>query len=348
MVNKKLQLFFFRAIAVSAPLLLVFACFEVALRFTGPHYYQFNKYSQVYYTNPRGYYNIVGMHDSGFLYGLAYKQSEEGFRLPLSQAAAGEKTGRRIPSILILGDSFTYGRGVRYKDLYATRLQKKLDADGEGERILNCATENSDLQEIIETYETQASRHKFKVVVYGFVLNDFGLVSGGREIVGSDFIDQNNGGNSWNRFRAMSAVVNYVFHTLDRIRLSHRTARAYLDAFRGENAKTHFKKLNDLNEKVKADGGRLVIVVFPLLYNFSDYPFKEIHKKIRSFCAERDIAMLDLFAPFSRHRSRQLWAAPTDHHPNEIAHQIAAKELADFLYAGGLLERPDQKGHADS
>jgi hypothetical protein len=34
---------------------------------------------------------------------------------------------------------------------------------------------------------------------------------------------------------------------------------------------------------------------------------------------------------FSGHEAEDLWANPTDHHPNEIAHRIAADEIAAFI-----------------
>jgi hypothetical protein len=50
--------------------------------------------------------------------------------------------------------------------------------------------------------------------------------------------------------------------------------------------------------------------------------------------------MLDLFYPYSMYRDKDLWVNPTDQHPNEIAHRIAAERLFDFL-AGRKLIIPE-------
>jgi hypothetical protein len=78
--------------------------------------------------------------------------------------------------------------------------------------------------------------------------------------------------------------------------------------------------------------------LFPLLHEFHDYPFQEIHDKVRDFCRKYDILLLDLLPAFSEHKAESLWAHPTDYHPNEIAHRIAAEEIHTFLKRHGLLE----------
>jgi hypothetical protein len=40
---------------------------------------------------------------------------------------------------------------------------------------------------------------------------------------------------------------------------------------------------------------------------------------------------LDLLPAFHGRSATELWVHPTDQHPNEVAHRIAAKKLAEFL-----------------
>jgi hypothetical protein len=39
----------------------------------------------------------------------------------------------------------------------------------------------------------------------------------------------------------------------------------------------------------------------------------------------------DLLPAFGGHQDHQLWVHPTDHHPNEIAHDLAAGSLEEFV-----------------
>lgn len=194
--------------------------------------------------------------------------------------------------------------------------------------MINFGVDGANIWQIRDIYEKEY--HKFPpghIVVYGFVLNDFGLNSSG--IKGLNFIDINNGGNQYNLWRKKSAFLNFLCYSIEKIRLHTLTTQAYLDSF--ETAEEEFNILNDLNKKVSENNGELMIMIFPLLYNFQKYQFKDIHNKIKTFCRKNDILVLDLLPAFSKFRAEDLWAHYTDHHPNEIAHRIAAEELADFL-----------------
>ena len=172
-------------------------------------------------------------------------------------------------------------------------------------------------------------------MIYGFVLNDFGMPRMA-EVVGSDYITIDSGGNCYNPWRTHCASLNFVHHFIERLRLDRITKRSYHEAFRGSNANDKFELLRSLNRKIESDGGKLVIVLFPLLHEFQDYPFQEIHDTIGDFCREEDVYLLDLLPAFSRHKAESLWVHPTDYHPNEIAHGIAAEEIHAFLMSQGL------------
>ncbi len=116
------------------------------------------------------------------------------------------------------------------------------------------------------------------------------------------------------------------------------TVQAYLDAFRGKKAKRNFETLRELNQRIELNGSKMVIVLFPLVYNFKKYPFKEIHDKLSMFCNNENIPLLDLLPAFSKYKAEELWVNPTDHHPNEIGHRVMADELYSFLNRNNLLD----------
>ncbi|OGR42521.1 MAG: hypothetical protein A2X35_11935 [Elusimicrobia bacterium GWA2_61_42] len=326
--------FLHKTMAVILSVLAALALAELGLRLAGPGPRRFND-SMRYYSNPRGYYEPVAVDGVRTVYGLHYNMTKEGFRLPDGVAGWSAVRDVRPAEILLLGDSFTFGRGVRYSDTYAARLEKILASRRPAWRVRNAGAVGLNVGEIGRVYAHEASGRKYKLAIYGFVLNDFGLeVEGGR--AGSDFIDQNNAAPAARGLRAYSALLDLFFRAADRRRLTRQTVKAYQEAFLGPGAEAKYAVLRRLNARVKADGGKLVIMVFPLIYNFSDYPFREIHASLLAFCGREGIACLDLLPAFSRYRDRDLWAAPTDQHPNEIAHRLAAESLAEFLDANSL------------
>jgi hypothetical protein len=65
------------------------------------------------------------------------------------------------------------------------------------------------------------------------------------------------------------------------------------------------------------------------------YPFAPIHETIRRFCLQAGIAHHDLLPVFRGRRSETFWVHPVDRHPNEIAHRLAAEDLAPVVRALG-------------
>lgn len=347
----------FRLLAIALSLLACVFLLEIGLRIWGPDYHRaitagppemetligdrvLVRDPNEYYSNPRGYFDIRREEDNRTIYGLEIRGTgPPPRRIPDSMARPEDVLAflAREDKILALGDSFTMGQGVRYEDTYVRKLEKLLAEEGTPITICNSSCGAYDLEEICESYLLYSAKRHYPLVIYGLVLNDFGL-PGRERIIGSDYIDGDNGDSPYDPWRGCFASVNFVLHCVDRIRLDRMTKNAYLQAFKGKNARIKFDLLRGLDAKIQSEGGELAIVLFPLLHEFDDYPFQEIHDKIHGFCQENDIPLLDLLSAFSRCTAESLWVHPTDYHPNEIAHEIAAKEVHSFLQNHGLVE----------
>ena len=315
--------------AISFSLILIGGFMEICLRIFGPPYYRFNNLSQEYFTNPRGYHDVLRKEGKNTVFGLTYHETSEGYRDP--------PDGHQFPSekaakhIFGLGDSFLYGRGVRYEDICLTRLEKILNHSPGSVAIKNCGVVGANIEDIVDIYAREAdSLPRGTLVIYGLVLNDFGL-NLTTPIKGLNFIDINNGGYAFSPLRKHSALFNFISYLIEKRKLHTLTVNAYLESFRRQSAESGFDLLRTLNHDISEDGNILLIVIFPLLYDFDKYLFLEIHEKIEIFCERNQILYLDLFPAFSRHKAEDLWANPTDHHPNEIAHRIASEEIATFI-----------------
>lgn len=331
MKKRSLKLLIFKSGTIVISVVVLLLVSEIILRTYGPKYYRFNNDSEEYYINPRGYHIPLRQEGEYIVYGLNYNSSPEGYRLPdLPLAGNSEKENL----ILGLGDSFTYGRGVKYEDIYLVALENRLNRDGYNIGIKNCARIGADIDTIFKIYLEESSQKAYPFVIYGLVLNDFDLRV---RIFGDDFIDFNNEGYVFNKMRQVSRLYNFLCYAIEKIRLHSRTTKAYLESFRGEYAEVKFAIIRQLHQDIKANKGKLIIVLFPLLYNFERYPFYEVHEKISVFCDKEGIPLVDLLSAFSRYKAENLWANPTDHHPNETAHRIAGEELYNFLRRGNKL-----------
>lgn len=334
-MKSKNRTLMFKITTVLFSIITVLAVFEVTLRVFGPKYYKFGKSSSRYYSNPRGYFSELGAENGEKTYGIAFYKSLEEYRGPDDglMLAAPEQPYK----MLGIGDSFTFGRGVWFSDIYLSQLEKTLRERGLKISIKNCGRVGANIDRAAWVMLQEYKKSSYPLVIYGFVLNDFDI-EGQENIKGSDFIDINNGGYTWSRLRQLSAVYNFINFAFEKRRLHNETLNMYLNSFRGEKALRKFELLKTMDRYVKEKNGRLVVVVFPILYNLNKYPFKEIHEKVVSFCKTNDIYVLDLLDSYSKYKDSELWAHPTDHHPNETGHKLAADELYKFLEEEKLLE----------
>lgn len=319
--------------------LTVFLLFlEIVLRIWGPRYHFVNPSYTEYYSNPRGYFVPVRKEGQRTVFSVPCAEDNNKFRIH------GIRKSGKGQAILGLGDSFTYGQGVWHEDLYLTRLESLLRESGFAAVVENRAVSASNLEDVLKIYEDIPDKKRFPIVIYGFVLNDFDPPLDFDRLGITDFINEINGVGREARFlRKYSAVIDSTFFLIDRHRIHGKTIMSYLDAYRGDSAGKYFALLRELNSKVKINQGKLAVVIFPLLYKFDEYPFAEIHVRLKSFFESEGIAYLDLLPAFSKFRDSDLWVHPLDHHPNEKAHAIAAGEIGNFLLGRNLLDKKTMK-----
>ncbi|HZE88429.1 MAG TPA: hypothetical protein VE404_02715 [Verrucomicrobiae bacterium] len=85
-------------------------------------------------------------------------------------------------------------------------------------------------------------------------------------------------------------------------------------------------------EVARGSGARVALFVHPILYRLDDqYPFAGIHAKVLAAARASGIEGFDLFDAFRGRDGMSLWVHPSDQHPNEEAHRIAAEFAADRL-----------------
>ena len=321
-------------------ILIVLIALEIILRWVGPDYHQFGSKSQEYYTNPRNYYDLLYFDKNRHpVYGLHYQthpfvqkkipdtEKTMAFRSP-DDVNPDININHKL--ILTIGDSFTYGRGVRYKDIYTTRLEQLLKKK-EQYTVVNRGVSGIDLEEIFYVFKLALSQYKYEYVIYGFVLNDFGMP--GYKAYGADLIDFNNGSYTYDIWRKRCALYNFIMHRLEMEKISQRTIMGYLRAF-APNPKTfaNLQVIKLMHAMAKDRGAEFILVIFPLFWELNDdYPFQEIHSGLTFFCNSNQIKVLDLFPYYKNIDAQTLWAAPTDHHPNEMGHEIAAKAIYKYL-----------------
>ena len=90
--------------------------------------------------------------------------------------------------------------------------------------------------------------------------------------------------------------------------------------------------LEGIRELCRKQDVPLLVVMFPFFHQLNgDYPFQPIHDLVRSYCESAGVPLIDLRESFRGYDGPELWVHPSDPHPNEIAHQVAAQAVFERL-----------------
>lgn len=250
--------------------------------------------------------------------------------------------------IAILGDSFTFGEGVRDEDTYSEQLRRKLAEALPGRRI---ETQNWGVGGYNTEQEAALLEHWVldfdpDVVVLGFTINDaeprlffWDRRTGSlhRRWAGMEMLTEprDPDPSDWKRLRVLRLFA-YFLHDRDRSRKAvayHR--RLYSDE--SEDWARCRTALARIAATCRERDLHCYVLAFPLLWQLSDYPLADVHHKTIAAIAEAGLEPIDLLPALRRFESWELWVHPTDQHPNEVAHEVAAEILSKRLLRDSAL-----------
>lgn len=298
------------------------------------------KFKIVYATNPRGYFDADNS--------VPAQINTMGLRGPEVERAKAPETYR----ILGLGDSFTFGVGVRDEDTFLRQLETSLNPTPPAARryeVLNAGVQGYNTRDEVVCLEHRWLELKPDLVLITFYLNDayadaaFLNMGQGQGV----YLDQPEGLAQTSRLFDLLQH-KYRVHTSRRKMYEHyalyyfANPQEFLAQARPGDVDWHasVRALQRAQQLSEEQDFKLAIVLFPELIDLNDrYPFAAIHAVIHETCGVLQIPLLDLFETYRGHEADQLWVHPTDHHPNERAHHLAARSIQFFLRQQFDLER---------
>ena len=253
--------------------------------------------------------------------------------------------------VLCLGDSFTFGWGVRVEDAWPRQtealLRERLD---DGIRTINCG-----LAGTLYPDEYKAGLVKRfhvlepDVVIVGLCLNDLLLTN---RTLAHALLDSKP--TWWQRSHLMRDFVRSMWssggYPSARMREEltfppeRDVTQEILSAPRGEAPPEGFiywdsgnpqEALVEMRVWCLERGIAFGVVLWPFFQGLGPeevYPFDTMRELLAQFCAEQDIPILDLWPEFAgKHPTPDLWVSPEDLHGNPLAHELAADPIARFV-----------------
>lgn len=238
--------------------------------------------------------------------------------------------------IVVLGDSFAEGQGVKDGDTLARVLGRALEARAPGRyEVRNCGRRGTDFPEIFEAFE-DVLPYEPDLVVYTLTLNDAVQPPEfrARQTYLNDWIlDRTNAPDdpdaTTHFFRPRS--VDFVRDRVEAFSTGRQTTRWYTDMWGEENRAGRERTeqyIREMKRRLNQRQARLLVAPWPLFVGLDrGYPFAPAHETIRRFCVGAGIAHHDLLTTFRGRPTADFWVHPVDRHPNEIAHRLAAEAL---------------------
>ncbi len=265
------------------------------------------------------------------------------FGVPLrfgEELCRGEAIGPPDPSrprVLVIGDSFTEGQGVREEDTFVARLGARMP-DVE---LLDCGRRGYDFPRLREWFDLRLHEEP-NVVVYAMVLNDpeqSEAFHARQQYLDDWILDRRR---MFTEGHGMPPAWQPRLFALvrDRIesaRVGDETTRWYREMVLAPNQEGWDRTLAHMvhmDQTMRARGGTFVVALWPLMIGLDgEYPFTSTHETIVAALEERHILVRDTLRGFTGQDPRELWVHPADRHPNERAHAIFAYDIEPTVRA---------------
>ncbi len=236
-------------------------------------------------------------------------------------------------AVLLLGDSFTYGSGIRCEDTYAYRLQEKLRAAGETITILNFGKSGANAKTCLENYNTVKDRADHDIVLYALHLNDL-IVFDTSYILRNQALDWPGARDSKFIEFILKRLNNYVGRQFKIKKLTSP------EIYQAKYYHKNMAAIVDLKNQVQSGEKVFRVALLPIYIDLKKDTFRPVYNTIKEDLEAKGIVVFDLTEGYRSYSDQSMWIMPVDQHPNEKANAIIAEDLAkafqSLLSAGGV------------
>jgi hypothetical protein len=238
--------------------------------------------------------------------------------------------------LLAIGDSFTWGVGVKFEDTYPHRLERDLTLRRrESWEVVNLSLRGMNTVEEAEKLAAEGLAYDPDLVLVGYVLNDSENETSAEKRRAEEWLERRRQVAA-PRFWDHSALFRFVRLRIEATLENHRRLADYKDLYAdGSPGWTASRQaLRKMGGLCRERGIPLLVAIFPLFGNPLDerYPFPDIHAKVGQAAREAGAQVVDLLPVYRGLRWDLLVVdGYDDEHPNEIAHRIAAGVLVRAL-----------------
>lgn len=238
--------------------------------------------------------------------------------------------------ILGLGDSYLMGQGVHSEDVFFRQLEqllKQADLPSQVETISTGVSGKNTVDQA-QLLEERGLAYDPDLVVVNFVPNDVEQDLTSEEPIVEFYREYTKLTQKPDFLSHYSYLWSWVRQRVQKQFVAQKYIKESIASFDRDSKKWSVCR-NALLKIIQICRERdipVMVVIFPFFHELNgDYPFQPIHDRVNELCRENGVPVLDLRDSYREFSGPELWVHPTDQHPNEIAHKLAAEAMAEFI-----------------
>lgn len=246
--------------------------------------------------------------------------------------------------IAFLGDSFTFGQGIREEDRLSNQLERELNKRTSGIEVLNFGNPGHNTADEVKVLKTDVLPDlEPDFVLLQWYVNDLEPRPLSPAVEGAG--PAKTGGDLLNEFKQKMLNVSVIYFLLadvvhrvrDMMGANHADETyARVGSPESPESREAEKAMIEFIRAARASNVPVGVVLVPHLSPLKDgnYPFLYLHKRVLGWCEREGIACVDLFPlmePYLKDGAKymQLWVNRFDSHMGPFANELAAKRLME-------------------
>jgi lysophospholipase L1-like esterase len=222
--------------------------------------------------------------------------------------------------IIMLGDSLTFGWGVKAEDTPSKLLEARLNLQVGDRRfeVINTGVGNYNSSMEVNAFVRNWSALKPDLVILNYFINDAEPTPRRRE----------------NSLLERSAAAVYIASGIDKLKRQYFGGsdwRNYYSGLYSDDAQAwamNKQAIIDLIAYCKNNNIRIMIINYPELHQLNPYPLEQATATIKSIAHSANVPFVDLLTSVKDFVPETLWVSPTDAHPDKKANEAFAAEIA--------------------
>jgi lysophospholipase L1-like esterase len=224
---------------------------------------------------------------------------------------------------LMLGDSLTFGWGVRQEDTPSKLLEARLNGSVPTPRdeVVNTGVGNYNTTMEIAYFLDRGHQLKPDVVVLNYFINDAEPAPKRRTA-------------PWREYSHAYVLFASAIDKLSRQYFGKANWQTYYRDLYRDGAPGWMAAqdaIGRLAAYCRENDIKLLIVNYPELHQLRDYPFAQVTAGVAAAAKANDVPFLDLLPTIEDLQPASLWVSPTDAHPNRTANERYAQAISDKL-----------------